>query len=153
MKNDIGFKAALKRNKGACLRFRLHELYWQLRYAWQRAWKGYDNTDVFNLGFNFAERMPILLREFRKNNVGLFPDLDNPDRIALTEEETNAVIEEMIFYFENCDHDHVYKRLFGVYPCDEDFNHTKYRAAMEESNRCWREAMRLFAKWSMSLWY
>jgi hypothetical protein len=108
---------------------------------------------VFELGFNFVGRMPILLREFKENNVALFPDLDNPDRMTLTEEETNAVLDEMIFYFENCNEEHVYKRLFDVCPYDEEFDYTKWRKAYEESNRCWKEAMRLFSKWSMYLWY
>lgn len=153
MKNDIGFKAALKRNKGSCLRFRLRELYWQLQYAWQRAWKGYDNTDVFELGFNFVERMPFLLRDFKKYNDALFPSLDDPTRFSLTEEETNAIIDEMIFYFENCNEDVVYKRLFGVDPYEDKYVYERWKEAGQESKRCWDEAMRLFSKWAMCLWY
>ena len=141
--------------KGASFRYKVKELYWQLRDAWQRAWRGYDYTDVFELGFNFVERMPTLLRDFKENNVTLFPDLDNPDRISLTEEETNAVLDEMIFYFENCDEDVVYERLFGVNPYDENekYNHERWVEASKERKRCWSEAMRLFAKWSSALWY
>ena len=80
-----------------------------MRYAWQRAWRGYDFTDVFELGYNFTTKMPVLLTEFLKNNVGLFYDAEADKQ--LDEEETNAVIKEMIFYFENCDEDHVYQRL------------------------------------------
>ena len=105
----FGLNSFLERTKGASLRYKLRELWWQLRYAWQRAWRGYDFTDVFELGYNFTAKMPVLLTEFLKNNVGLFYDTEADKQ--LDEEETNAVIKEMIFYFENCDEDHVYQRL------------------------------------------
>lgn len=100
----FGLNSFLERTKGASLRYKLRELWWQLRYAWQRAWRGYDFTDVFELGYNFTAKMPVLLTEFLKNNVGLFYDTEADKQ--LDEEETNAVIKEMIFYFENCDEDH-----------------------------------------------
>ena len=79
----------LERTKGASLRYKLREFLWQLRYAWQRAWRGYDFTDVFELGYNFTAKMPVLLAEFLKNNVGLFYDAEADKQ--LDEEETNAV--------------------------------------------------------------
>ena len=68
----FGLNGFLERTKGASLRYKLREFWWQLRYAWQRAWRGYDFTDVFELGYNFTAKMPVLLAEFLKNNVGLF---------------------------------------------------------------------------------
>ena len=155
MKKSIGLKGVLGNYKGASLRVRLREFYWQLRYAWQRAWKGYDYTDVFELGFNFVERMPILLKEFKENNVALFPSLDDKSKICLTEDETNAVLDEMIFYFENCNEDHVYERLYGVsfYDDESEDKFNRYNIAYKEMELCWKEAMHLFAKWSMCLWY
>lgn len=149
----IGLRALPKLLKGAGVRWKLKETYWQLRYAFQRAWYGYDSTDVFELGFNFVNRMPALLREFKKNNIALFPDLDNPDRYSLTEEETDVILDKMIFYFENCNEDHVYKRLFGVEFWEDEFDFEKHKAVAAEVDVCWREAMRLFSKWSMCLWY
>lgn len=163
MKTSIGLKGCFKQFKGASLRVRIRESYWQLRYAWQRAWRGYDFTDVFELGFNFVERMPFLLREFKKYNDALFPNIDdngklpseykNVNELSLTEEETNAIIDEMIFYFENCNEDFVYKRLYGVDPYEDGYNHERWKVANEEMHRCWKEAMKLFSKWSMCLWY
>lgn len=72
----FGLNGFLERTKGASLRYKLRELWWQLRYAWQRAWRGYDFTDVFELGYNFTAKMPVLLAEFLKNNVGLFYDAE-----------------------------------------------------------------------------
>ena len=67
MNRKIGFhfppKMGLKRwLKEAC---------WNLRYAFQRAWRGYDNIDVFDLGFSFIEKMPVLLNEFLECNNAL----------------------------------------------------------------------------------
>lgn len=148
----FGLRAYSDRVKGAGLRWRLTELYWQLRYAWQRAWYGYDDTDVFELSFNFVARMPVLLREFKENNIALFPDLEHPGE-SLTEAETDAIIDQLIFYFENCSEDHVYKRLYGVNYWEEEFDFEKHKAAAAEQNACWEKAMELFAKWSMCLWY
>ena len=113
----FGLNGFPERTKGASLRYKLKELRRQLRYAWQRAWRGYDFTDVFDLGCNFTAKMPVLLTEFLKNNDGLF--YDNEANKQLDEEETNAVIEEMIFYFENCDEDHVYQRLHKKRYCED----------------------------------
>lgn len=154
MKNSIiGLKGTLKHVKGYSLKWKIKTIYWQLRYAWQRAWRGYDSVDVFELGFVFTRKMVFLLKDFKKNNNALFPDLDNPNRDSLTLEETNAVIDEMIFYFENCDEDFVYERLYGVDPYEDVYSREKWKAVREEYNRCWDEAMKLFSKWSMCLWY
>ena len=97
--------------------------------------------------------MPFLLREFKKYNNALFPSLDDPTRFSLTKEETNAILDEMIFYFENCDENFVYKRLYGVEPFEDGYVHERCKEAYAEMNRCWNEAMKLFSKWSMCLWY
>ena len=46
--------------------------------------------------------MSILLREFKKYNISLFPDLDS-GRVDkwLTKEETNEALDKMIYYFDN----------------------------------------------------
>lgn len=85
----FGLNGFLERTKGASLRYKLREFWWQLRYAWQRAWRGYDFTDVFELGYNFTDKMPVLLAEFLKNNVGLFYDVEADKQ--LDEEETYAL--------------------------------------------------------------
>lgn len=156
MKHDFGLRAALRKPKGQHIWYYLKDLVWQIRYAWQRAWLGYDFTDIFELGYNFARLMPILLREFKENNVGLFYDHENNRNF--TEEETDAILDELIFYFDNCDEDHVYERLFGTdswddYITDKDLWRKRTNVASKEYRRCWDEAMRLFAKWSGQLWY
>lgn len=35
----FGLNGFLEQTKGASLRYKLREFWWQLRYAWQRAWR------------------------------------------------------------------------------------------------------------------
>lgn len=151
--SELGLRAAFKKHKGASFGFIIKELYWELRYAWQRAWVGYDYTDVFELGHNFAARMPVLLRDFKENNIALFTDSETGQ--TFSETETDAILDEMIFYFENCDEDHVYERIHGVsgYAENEMYDMKKWTAAYEELKRCQSEALRLFSKWCWNLWY
>ena len=104
-----------------------------------------------SLGTTSPLRCPFYL-EFLKNNVGLFYDAEADKQ--LDEEETNAVIKEMIFYFENCDEDHVYQRLHqNRYYEDGEYDPEKWESVRVELERCRAEALRLFSKWCFHLWY
>ena len=155
--DNLGLKGAWKKHKGASLKFRIKEYVWDIRYAWQRAWHGYDNIDIFDLGFVILRKMPILLSEFKRYNDSLFHDLDSHS--DLSEEETNAIIDRMIFLFENSyDVDVCYKRLFDVNShedvlSDHEEWHERYKAACIERNKCYEEALELFKKWGYQLWY
>ena len=150
MNRKIGLNGYFQMVKGASLGFKIKELRWQIRYAWRRAWFGYDDVDVFDLGYSFAYKMPVLLRDFKKNNVALFYD-EEADK-HLNEEETNAVLDEMIFYFDNCDENVVYDRVLGK-DWDYKFDREDMIKADAELNRCREEALRLFSKWCWRLWY
>lgn len=142
------------RIKGFRMGFRLREMMWELRYAWQRAWRGYDSTDVFELGFNFISLMPVLLREFRSKTIALLPDPDNPGK-AHTEEETQRILDEMIFCFENCDEDVVWERVVGK-PLSEISDYDileSTKSVSEEMQRNYKRAMELFSKYAWHLWY
>ena len=110
-------KGCLKEIKGCGLRYKVRCVCWQLKYAWQRAWRGYDNTDVFNMAGNLREKMIVMLEEYNKNRHVLFnkPNINllqlaNLDDVVITDEETSAVIEKMIdllrksdelYYYDN----------------------------------------------------
>lgn len=153
--NNMGLKSAFKHCKGLSFGCKIKEIYWQIRYAWQRAWRGYDDTDVFELGYNFTKRMSVLLREFKKSNIGLFPDLDSGKVDKwLTKEETNEILDKMIYYFDNCDKDFVYERLFGVSIYnDDEYNIEKYKKAYREAEHCYNNVMELFSIWTHHLWH
>lgn len=153
MSGRYGLKDYLHYHQGEPLKQYFTTLYWQIRYAWQRAWRGYDDTDVFELVYNFTSRMSVLLREFKKYNGTLFCDFHHGEKIDLTEEQTDTVLDEMLFYFENCEFITVYERLWGDKKLNESERINAVKAAVEEHSRCWDMAMKLFGKWSNNLWY
>ena len=150
MSRKIGLNGYLQIVKGAGIKFKIKQLRWQIRYAWRRAWFGYDDVDIFDLGYSFAYKMPVLLKEFKKHNIALFYDEETNKQ--LDEKETDQVLDEMIFYFENCDENVVYDRVLGVDWVDK-FNREDMIKADTELSRCREEALRLFSKWCWRLWY
>jgi len=85
----------------------IEEFYWQHRYAWQRMWRGYDSTDIFNLDSNMLERLNTILKDFKIHNIALFNDTsdvsisDDYEFIGevktLSEQETNDIIDKLIY--------------------------------------------------------
>jgi hypothetical protein len=43
----------------------------QIRYAWQRVFKGYDERVVWGIDYYLTENIPIWLKELKKNNIGV----------------------------------------------------------------------------------
>lgn len=150
----IGLNNAWRMTKGMFFHWRIQRLFWELRYAWQRAWRGYDDVEIFDLGFSFLQRMPVLLRQFKACNISLFHDHEH-DR-DMTEEETNAVIDKMIWYFDNCDENTVIDRLYpGISLQDYGSRLTwvDYQTIVDEVRRCRTEALRMFSQYCCQLWY
>lgn len=150
----IGLNNAWHSTKGMSFPWRIQKLFWELRYAWRRAWRGYDDVEIFDLGFSFFRRMPVLLRQFKTCNISLFRD-DEHDR-DMTEEETNAVIDKMIWYFDNCDENTVIDRLYPDISLQEygsRLTWADYKTIADEVRRCRAEALRLFSRYCCQLWY
>ena len=96
-------KGYWKRTKGTSHRF--NNFLWQIRYAFERAWKGYDCTDVFNMDCNLRDRFVVLLKEFDKTRHTSFsgidftkPLLDNFDK---KDDETSVIVNKMIYLAEH----------------------------------------------------
>lgn len=145
----IGLKEFRKEYKGAGFTYKVKELYWQLLYAWQRAWKGYDYRDSFSLDFMFLQRIVPILKDFRENNVGLFYDHDKQRN--LTEEETNSIIDEMIYHFENSNNDAWVEKTELKPSRDGDMK--KIEVFEKDANEHRAKALGMFVKWFDQLWY
>lgn len=152
----IGLREFRKEYKKAKLTYKIKSLRWDLLYAWQRAWRGYDDTEVFELSYKFTERMIHILKDFRKNNIALFPNIEYKDTvnytdISLTEEETNSIIDEMIYHFENSDMD-AWTEKTDLTPSHEgdmeNINEFEENAMEHE-----KQALAMFVKWFDCLWY
>lgn len=163
--NDIGLKYFWKNNKGNSLRLILYNLRIELKYALQRAWRGYDEVDVFDISTRFQNRMIDILNVFLKNHHGLFwvpikseyyEKLGHLDEISglrvFTEEETNIIIETMIYHLKMMDQDYVEKVLFGLNICDEDYDSSSrtgsdwkiLNSIIRENKDCFIELFDLF---------
>lgn len=158
----IGLKYAWGKTKGCRLRHRISELIWEIRYAWQRAWKDYDETDIFAMNDRFIERYKIILQEYRNTHWGLFnipdkyKDMFN-NRKYFTQDETDTIIDTMIFHLSMCDEDYVEKKLFGKNIYDDDYNckertiedHKRIFSIMDQNKEAF---MKLFNDFFWDLW-
>lgn len=162
MSAGLDLKETWKRRKGCYLKHRLSDLKWEFIYAWRRALYGYDDRDVFNMSDMFIERYKAILKDYRKKNNGLFnvPEeyRDVFNKLNFNEEETNAIIDTMIFHLEMLDEYRVEKILYGKNVYDDDYNYKEY--TVEKANRVFsvmnqnKEAfMRLFGLFFWDLWY
>lgn len=149
----LGLKDALAviLGKQGGLKYKARVLYWELRYAWQRAWRGYSDEDVFDLCGVFPERMTAILKSFKENNIALL--YDEEKKRCLNETETDAVLDEIIAAFESCDEEKLFEDALG-YRYDtgdysiEEMDEIGGRLYENEKN-----AMRLLSKWIWRLWY
>lgn len=157
----IGLKGSWKETKGCSLRYRLKELKWNLKYAWQRAWKGYDSRDVFSMNDMFIERQKETLKKLRETHYGLFnvPEecRDKIDKLHFNEEETDAIIDKMINHLDMMDEDHVEKVLYGTNCYDDDYDFRKftiedYKRISDTMDENKNEFMKLFSLFFWDLW-
>lgn len=140
----LGLKYALEDTKGASLDVKLILLKEQLHYAWQRAWRGYDDQDVYNLCFREEDRLLVLMREYRKKNFSAF---NSPKGMSiLTEDETNAVIDEIITCLEGCNED---ARLESI--CRNPSSHD-VKSIYEHSDSYRHRLHELLETWWTQLW-
>lgn len=85
------------------LKRKIRDIYWEIRYGFQRMFKGYDYVDTFGLCDKFIDRYYKILTEYKKNLHG------HPAH--MTEEEWNNIIDQMLFHLYYMDEDHVDEEL------------------------------------------
>ncbi len=73
------------------------DLYWEVKYAFQRVFRGYDDSDVFNFSDNLADRIVKSLTDFKKNSIS-YP-------VNMKPKEWDEIIDKIIdgfkFYSES----------------------------------------------------
>ena len=106
-----------------------------LKWAWQRAIKGYCELDTYSVSDWFLNTLPDMLGEIKKNYTG-YPD-------ELTEDEWVRILDRMIFLLREANEDTCTK----VDSCDG------YAEEEHNLNVCKDEALELFSKWFYSLGY
>lgn len=145
----VGRLAALKdfnkNYEGARLRYKLKRLRWELKYAWQRAWRGYDDVAVFECFDSFLKWIIPVLKDFRKTYSGMWVkdfDEEKQEPICYTAEEQDAILDEMIMHFEMADEDWYYNQK-------ETFEYNEMYDKMEYHKN---KALKMFSKYFWNLW-
>lgn len=122
MKN-LGLKDFLlnsRKNKRK-LKYFLQNLRWELRYAWRRAWFGYDDVDMFECFEMFRRRMIRILEDFINYGNGLLPIPNQSEHYNyllkkfpegnFDEKHTKIIYQTMIYHLYMMDEDYVIKTL------------------------------------------
>lgn len=124
----IGLRGYGKKVKGSGLRHKITTLKRELEYAWQRAWKGYDESYWYGLDSTFVELYISLLTRLRMDMNSYPPDM--------TVEEWESILDEMISCLKAM-------RVLFVSGVDRD-----YDDIMEKKDRFFK----LFNKYFYHLW-
>lgn len=123
------FKAA--KNEKPKLRYFFKELRRELRYAWRRAWFGYDDVDMFDCFEMFRRRMIRILEDFIKYGTSLLnlpKQSEHYEELLkkfpeeyFDEEGTQMIYQTMIFHLQMMNDDYVEKVLYGKNIDDDDY--------------------------------
>lgn len=119
----------------------IREAYWEVRYGFQRMFKGYDSVDTFETFAKFRERYTKILKEYRKYHVGYCGEM--------TEEEWDAVIDEMIYHLHYMDEETVTEELERNVPDDWSASYRTVNHILDKHKDAFFE---LFSKYFYHLW-
>lgn len=131
--NNLGLKGCMKHYKGMSIRGKIDRLYGELRWAWQRAWRGYDDREVWGLNDVLRDRLIILLQNYKKIYHCLWWCPDGYDwskvcekdkfcdRYLFSEEQIDVILDTLIFYLKMSDENYCEKELFGNNIYDDDY--------------------------------
>lgn len=119
----------------------IREVYWEVRYGFQRMFKGYDRVDTFETFAKFRERYIKILKEYRKYHVGYCSEM--------TEEEWDNIIDEMIYHLHYMDEETVTEELEKDVPDDWRANYKTVNYILYKHKDAFFE---LFSKYFYHLW-
>ena len=119
----------------------IREVYWEVRYGFQRMFKGYDSVDTFETFAKFRKRYIKILAEYRKHHVGYCSET--------TEEEWDNIIDEMIYHLNYMDEETVIKELERDVPDDWS---ASYKTVGEILDKHKNRFFELFSKYFYHLW-
>lgn len=112
---------------------RIKHIFYEIKYGFQRMFRGYDDTEIFNLDWAFIDKYTKILQDFRESTCG-YPG-------TMTEEEWDAILDRMIFLL---------LEIQNVYD-DINFEDYKEKDKIIEADK--NEFFELFSKHFFHLWY
>ena len=119
----------------------LKDAYWEVRYGFQRMFKGYDAVDTFETFAKFTERYEKILKEYKSCHYGHPGDM--------TAEEWESIVDEMIYHLHYMDEENVESELSKGMPENWVSSSLTVYEIMERHKD---EFFKLFAKHFYSLW-
>ena len=119
----------------------IREAYWEARYGFQRMFKGYDSVDTFETFAKFIDRYTKILTRLRNNHYG------HP--YNLTEEEWDAIIDEMIYHLKYMNEETVIDELERDVPDNWSASHKTVDEILEKHKN---QFFDLFSKYFYDLW-
>ena len=119
----------------------IRETYWEVRYGFQRMFKGYDSVDTFETFAKFIERYTKILTEYKKTHVGHVG--------TMTNEEWEVIIDEMLYHLKYMDEETVTEELERYVPDDW---HASPKTVDEIMNKHKDAFFELFSKYFYHLW-
>lgn len=122
-------------------RRKITETYWEVRYGFERMFKGYDSVDTFETFAKFIERYTKILTEYRKTHIGYVG--------TMTAEEWDNTIDEMLYHLHYMDEQTVTEELEKDVPEDWSVSAKTVDQIMEKYKN---EFFKLFSKYFFSLW-
>ena len=121
----------------------IREAYWEVRYGFQRMFKGYDVVDTFETFAKFRERYIKILTDYRKNHCGI------PMEFEDSEEEWDNVIDEMLYHLHYMDEETVVDELEKDVPDDWSASYITVNHLLDKHKDAFFE---LFSKYFYNLW-
>lgn len=152
----MALKDALVNTRGWGIRQRFRHLRYELLYAWQRAWRGFSDEDVFALHSTFQERMLSILKEFRRTNIGEWYDSEKGR--FLNSDEMDNLLDDLIMKFERLCEDFVDDEILGDLTIDEKAEElgvdvrTLLKRLGDRREQYKNEAFEALSKWFYNLW-
>lgn len=117
------------------------DAYWEVRYGFQRMFKGYDSVDIFETYYKFTDRYSKILTRLRKRHVG-YP-------YCLSEEEWDDILDEMVYHLHYMVEDNVVDELKKDVPKEWSPSQKDVDEIMEKHKD---EFFKLFSKYFYDLW-
>ena len=123
------------------IKWKVKEAYWEVRYGFERMFKGYDSVDTFETFAKFIERYTKILTEYRKTHIGYVG--------TMTEEEWDDIIDEMLYHLKYMDEETVTEELEKDVPDDWTASAITVYEIMDKHKDAF---FKLFSEYFYNLW-
>lgn len=122
-------------------RYIIKNIYWNIRYGFQRMFRGYDDIETFSISTSFIDRYYRILTMYKSGLYGC--------PLELSMEEWEDIINEMLYHLHYMDEDHIENELKNNVPKDWI---PSYKVIGTIMNKHKDEFFKLFSKYFYNLW-